>query len=65
MLGRRRGKDLILNKEDFKMDYDSFTWILIQQYWDAYGTITEENETFYDENGCLKKIDSKYSNERT
>ena len=47
------------------MDYDSFTWILIQQYWDAYGTITEENETFYDENGCLKKIDSKYSIERT
>ena len=43
------------------MDYDSFTWILIQKYWDAYVLVTEENETFYDENGCLKKIDSKYS----
>ena len=45
------------------MNHDSFRWILIQEYWDAYGTITENNETFFDENGCLKKINSKYSQE--
>ena len=45
------------------MNHDSFRWILIQEYWDAYGTITENNETFFDVNGCLKKINSKYSQE--